>query len=534
MPIKEFIKKNFLFLLITILFIAWMSYLTVISLISIRTISFYNLLTPGEVEDVSNQYISQIPFLRYFIEPFVGLTFVFSFESDPRGIFPLFIMVYLIIRLSCLALDNTVLNKSGKKEVLFRYVKDVLEFFTKWVSLLVLIGAIILITGLFALGFQFVADSFQLFFHILGITSIVLLIGKSFYNLIILFRRKSSLKVTIASGKTAVTKTLIRIRRELFYFWTAFLLLFTLNFTMLSIHLPTQEITAIDLAPDEVLFDFHGHTILSDGMLTPQQRVMWYIQQGIHGAAITDHNQIRGALCAKIFVENHHLDFTVIIAEEFTDDPEDLHLNIFFDETVYAETIIPEGYTEGPYAATNRMNVSEMIAFVKNHSGYVIVNHYNPNASAPFTYEQLVLWGVDGFEVHEGEKYREILDFCVNNNNSRGEPLICLSSSDVHMTSELNEFTRLKLTDPTNRTVAHIFECLRYNNHSGIVIPAFNYPKHDLLKTFNNYLLNSDGFQALSWIIWSFIAYAGIILLLRRIKRTELAKLTPKISDISK
>ncbi len=523
MPVKDFLRKNALYLVITLIFGIWTVYLISTSLSSVRNIHFINVLTTGNFEDVSSQYSSSIPLLRYFLEPFIGLTFIFAFNSDPTGIIPLFLVVYAAIRIALLAIDNTLLHNNRKKEVIFRYFKDVLEFAVKYGSILLLVFGASLVVGYFTLGFLFVANYFETFFHIGSIIGLILIVGKGLYNAIIYFKPKGILKFRKSTSKNPVVSTLIRIKRELFYFWTAFLLLFILNFSFLSIQFPTQHITATDLAPDEFLFDFHVHTTMSDGHLTPEQRVMWYIDQGIHGAAFTDHHHPRGALRAREFVETHNLDFVVLIGQEFTDDPEDIHLNFFGIE----EEITPEGYTEGPYGI-NRMNASEAIKYVKANGGYVIVNHYHRNASAPFSYEQLRDWGVDGFEIGYSDKDREIRDFCLNNS------LICITATDEHLTRELNEFVRLKLTDPTNKTLAHIMENLRRNNHSCIVIPELDYFRNfqgdfSQLNAFDSYLLNLDAYQALSWVIWSVLFYGLTLLIIRPIKNRNLEGLAKKI-----
>lgn len=523
MIIGDFIKRNSLFLVITVLFVIWMVYLLGVSIPAVRTINFYAIFSNGDWTDVSNQYISQVPLERYFIEPFVGLTFIFTFENDPTAILLLFVLVYAVIRVSLLVLDNTILRSSGKKEVIFRYIKDLLEFFTKYASLMVLLMAIILGLGYLLFGFLFLSDYFEVSFHLFASVGVFLLIVKAIYNIAIFYHPKKSLRVSIARSQKMVGKTFIRIRRELFYVWTAFLLLFTLNFAALSIRYPTQHIIAVDLAPNEVLCDFHGHTIISDGMLSPEDRVLWYMEQGIQIAAFSDHSTVEGAHRAQAFVEANHLNFTVLLSQEFSDDPENIHLNIFGID----EEIIPKGYSDAAYPYGGiRMNASEMIQYVKAHGGYVIVNHYDSNASAPFSYNQLKTWGVAGFEVHDGAQYLEIRNFCVSNN------LIWLSSTDMHLTHELNEFTRLTLTDPTNRTLAHVFECLLNNNHSGVVIPAFNYPKGHKLEFFTEYLSNLDGLQVLSWILWSGIAYGIAILVIWRTKRAKNEKFANKFTEV--
>lgn len=527
MSILNFIKRNSLALIITVLFSIWMVYLVTTSLSVDRTVQFFDVIKSGN-PDVSGDYASVIPFSRYLIEPLVGLTFVFSFNTNPMDILVLFVVLYAITRGVLLAVDNTILNRNGKKEVIFRYIKDTLEFMVKWGSILILAFAVILIAGLFIEGFIFVANHFEIFFHVGAVVGMLLLFGKATYNALVYFSPNVILKIKKIRAKSAVAKVLHRVKREVFYFWTAFLLIFCLNFFFLGIKLPTQQIVATpDLDPNEILCDFHVHTTMSDGHLTPEQRVLWYMEQGIDAAVFTDHHHPFGALRAKTFVEEYNLDFTVLIGQEFTDDPEGLHLNLFGPE----EAIIPDNYYYEGFFNPEGMNVSQAINYTKQLGGYVIVNHYERNASAPFTYNQLVSWGVDGFEIGDGEgSYAEIKNFTLTHNTTNNEPLIAIEGSDVHDNHELRTFHRLYLTDPNNLTLDHIMENLRRNNHSVIQIKVPTYVETEIdeferLYKFHNYLLNLDAFQALSWILWSCIGYGLIMVVIWRVKKADLGKM---------
>ena len=183
------------------------------------------------------------------------------------------------------------------------------------------------------------------------------------------------------------------------------------------------------------------------------------------------------------------------------------------------------------------LNASDMIAYVKNHGGYVIVNHYNYDHNpkggygTPYTLDQLRDWGVDGFEIVNGDdiEAKEIREFCLNNTNNYNESLICFGGSDIHTSQELNAFVKLKLDDPTNKTIDNIFKNLRKNNHSVITVNLHSNQislpgvlkdlGFELLEDYLNYLLNLDSIQILSWIIWSSIGYVLMILTYKKIKK---------------
>jgi hypothetical protein len=330
------------------------------------------------------------------------------------------------------------------------------------------------------------------------------------------------------------------LKKECVFFAGIIFLLLGTNIVLLSIQFtPHRIVPTTPLEDDEFLFDFHVHTTFSDGWLTPEERVLWYIEHGISGAAFSDHDNLRGARSAQEFVEKSGLEFVVWTAEEWTNhepDPE-IHMNIFGLE----EEIVPlESYTPGGPKA---MNASDTISYVKANGGFITVNHYNydPNPEggfgAPYSLEQLRDWGVDGFEIINGgshSKYTEIHNFSISNN------LICMAGSDIHTNEDLNTFTKLKLDDPTNKTIENIFKNLRNNTHEAVAIQF--YPKvvdipgelKDLgfyvFEDFVNYLLNIDAFQALSWIIWSSTFYIVFVLIYKKIKKVELTQIKYKIN----
>ncbi|MBY8988351.1 MAG: hypothetical protein KGD61_07845, partial [Candidatus Lokiarchaeota archaeon] len=266
---------------------------------------------------------------------------------------------------------------------------------------------------------------------------------------------------------------------------------------------------------------------------------LWYIEQGISGAAFSDHGNIRGALSAREFVEKNGSDFTVWTAQEWTNhetNPE-IHINYYGLEE---EIVPPESYTPG---GPKVMNASELISYVKANGGYIIVNHYHyePNPEGgfgtPYTLDQLEGWGVDGFEIINGgsyNKYTQIRQFCLDNN------LTCIAGSDIHTNEDLNTFIKLKLDDPNNKTLPNIFKNLKNNTHETIAIQFYpnilDLPGEltDLglyvLEDFINYFLNIDTYQALSWIMWSSTVYILFVLFYKKIKKVELNHLKYKIN----
>ena len=486
------------------LFIAWMNFLLSATSGARRDAGFYDALSGT---DVSGQYASEVPFARYLFEPFIGISLILPFNSNPVERMPFFITVYVFARILLFLVNDVVLINSKKRRVIMTYVEDTCKFAMKYgfLAFLVLVGYAV--AGYMVDGFMFFACHFEALLHLGSYMFLFLLAGRGTYNLVVLLHPR----LRMAAGKAdpgprrivyrLLHDTSMSFRREASYFACAFILFFSINFTMLSFNLPTHRIQA-DLAPDEFLFDFHVHTTVSDGHLTPEQRVQWYIDQGIHGAAFSGHNTPLGAIRAREYVEKNNLDFLVIVAQEFTDDAHGIHLNIYGIE----DTITPAGYSdsEGP----NPMTIPEMIAWVKARGGFVTVNHYWGGA---YTRTQLRDFGVDGFEIVNGANFygSTTRQFCITNH------LACMAGSDMHMNYELNTFVRLRLPDPTNRSIAAIFTALKNNTHQCVSISAFNYDldadERDLLTYYFQHL---DGGQVSSWIAWSIITFAAMIVFL--------------------
>ncbi len=540
MSLKSFLLKNKVFSIISLIFSIWMVVLVFLAVIGPRKIVFYDAL--GLI-DVSSEYSSVLPWFRYIIEPFAIIAFIFEYEFTWLL---LVIIVYPILRVIYVILRKSRRLNSRKYNQIRHVLTDFIYFVFKVFSITLVVILLIILIGYLIQGFFFVNRYFMVIVQI-GIHLCYILMGiKVGYTLLKLIHPR--LKLNLASkiennvrrANSKKTRITYNLKKESVFFAGIVFLLLGTNIVLLSIAFPPHRIVPITpLDDDEFLFDFHVHTTFSDGWLTPEERVIWYIDHGISGAAFSDHDNIRGARLAREFVEKNGLDFIVWIAEEWTNhetSPE-IHMNYFGLE----EEIVPlESYTPGGPKA---MNASEVISYVKANGGFITVNHYNYDTNpiggfgAPYTLEQLRDWGVDGFEIINGgsyNKYTEIRQFCINNS------LICIAGSDIHTNEDLNTFIKLKLDDPNNKTVANIFKNLKNNAHEAIAIQFYpdivDMPGElkDLglyvLEDFINYFLNIDAYQALSWIIWSFTIYVLLILFYKKIKKVELKRLVYKIN----
>jgi hypothetical protein len=530
-------KKKKLFFVFSILLILWVSILLILGCINQRTVVFYDTLA---LHDVSSEYSSELPFLRYLIEPIVAITFILEWEFTWLISFLLF---YPIIRGIYKYLRYRGKLQSEKFSYLLKIFSEILKFSFKIFSVVILMILGFIIVGYIFQGFFFVSRYFMVPVQIGVHLAYTVILIKILYIVICVLHPKLTLKLKSKhehkkrKKQKNLQKFIFRLKTEIIYIVAFVYLLLGMNIILISFKLPNQIIRPIiPLADDEFLFDFHVHTTMSDGWLTPEERVLWYIEQGISGAVFSDHDNLRGVLIAQEYVERNNLDFIVFIGEEWTDHENDIHMNYFGLE----EEIVPlESYTiDGPKA----MNASDLITYVKSNGGYITVNHYNydPNDGGygvPYTLTQLYNWGVDGFEIVNGGsyygKYEQIRQFCLSNN------LICIGGSDIHINEDLNTFIKIKLSDPTNLTIANIFETMKANTHEVIAIQFYpelvNFPGelNDLgfyfLEGLINYFLNINIFQALAWIGWSIFFYIFIVLGYRRMTSIDLGKIKQKI-----
>ena len=541
MPIGDFVKKNKVFTFFTTVFLVWIITLIILIFTAQRDVVFYDALSQT---DVSSEYSSTIPLLRYLVEPFSGIAFMikdsYTWILAFLGIMVIYRFIYIILR-------KRGLFNTEKGKLIWYPIKDIIGFSFKVIGLFLLIGLSILGIGYLVIGFHFINNTFMDLLQIgipvsfiLILIKVIVILYKGFNpNLCLGYMNKK--RKQPLERQSRVKKVSRIARREISYILGIGLLLAGSNILLIATHFPTQKIET-SLAADEFLFDFHVHTSSSDGFLTPEERVLWYMEQGIDGAAFSDHDNLEGAIAAKAFVEANNLDFIVLVAEEWTDHDDDtgFHMNIFgLDEAIVPlESETPEWF-DGPKA----MNVSDTIAYVKANGGYVTVNHYNtgnnPNGGIgnPYNLTDFVKWGIDGFEIVNGGsyqgRYETIRDFCIAQNIS------CMGGSDSHENSELNTVVKLRLADPTDLTLANIFETLKNNTHEVIAI-RFNPREINLgdliddlglgiIENFAEYLINLEAFQILSWIIWSCAGYLIMVLFYRKVKRSDIEKLRKNI-----
>lgn len=507
MQTKQFIRKNSHQILLTVGCVCWIILLFMAMFLGERNPVFFDALAQ---KDVSDAYSSHLPFLRIIFEPLIGV--IFTVGENFSILISLFLLIYIIHRVWILISSQFLQKTDIFQTPSSRIMKNTLEFTFRWGILVFLSGLIILLIGFIISGFLFITNNFRWVTKGILWINFTLFFTKLVYNSILWYKHKNLEQFSLSFFKNPLINrisshkfksTLKLTKREILHLVEVFWIILVFSQAFLTIRLPNQRIVT-ELAEDEFLFDFHVHTQTSDGTLTVPERIKWYIDQGISGAAFSDHHHTRGSLQAQAYVDTHDLEFTVFLSQEFTDDPENIHLNIYGLE----EEITPTDYVSFG-RSPNTMNCSEVITYVKQHGGYITVNHFADSlGDEHFSLQQLRDWGVDGFEIINGgrEQTAEIRQFCLDNN------LICMAGTDEHQNKDINTFVKLRLDDPTNKSLDAIFNALKSNNHQAVLV-KYHYTLHvdrsDLKTVIVGYFLTISKLQVLSWIIWSIVIFGA-------------------------
>src|SRR6056297_900142 len=151
----KWIRRHPVLFVANLLFLAWFVFLLVFHLQSARYVRFYDVLAQ---EDVSDQYFSELPIIRYFFEPLSGT--IFSLGQDFDWLIG-FVIVYALFRLFYLILKRVKKNRVYSNPVLL-LLRDGL-YFTLRYSFSLLLGILGYLGILFwQKGFFPVANQYSL------------------------------------------------------------------------------------------------------------------------------------------------------------------------------------------------------------------------------------------------------------------------------------------------------------------------------------------------------------------------------------
>ncbi|CAG8444264.1 9238_t:CDS:2 [Ambispora gerdemannii] len=180
-----------------------------------------------------------------------------------------------------------------------------------------------------------------------------------------------------------------------------------------------------------LLLDGHAHTTESDGAMKPEMLLKWAIANGYSAIIVSDHNTIKGGLLAQQIAHDKFNDSIVVIpAMEYSSCR--IHMNLIG---------INESIPFGPPSPSDE-DLQKVIRHTHELGGLVSVNHIPWSNSTENWYqegtlpnhpsrEQLLEWGVDAFEIINGDTFDWVTYNFAQNHN-----LLMLTGSDVHSPSD--------------------------------------------------------------------------------------------------
>jgi len=183
---------------------------------------------------------------------------------------------------------------------------------------------------------------------------------------------------------------------------------------------------------DAYLFDSHSHTLASDGSMTPEQNIKWHIANGYDAFVVTDHNTSANNKPSTDLQEKYP---NILIIPGFEHTSPLIHLNF----------IGIEDYPEKVPLIPSIKDVKKAIQIVKDLGGVVQcdhiswtvdrIGHRNGQYVHP-TRDELIEWGVDGFEINnEMRWYDPRTIHHLENLKAAGKlprPIFMSTGTDVH------------------------------------------------------------------------------------------------------
>eukprot|EP00835_Amoeboradix_gromovi_P004270 NODE_323_length_10965_cov_0.441561.p2 type:complete len:419 gc:universal NODE_323_length_10965_cov_0.441561:10620-9364(-) len=223
--------------------------------------------------------------------------------------------------------------------------------------------------------------------------------------------------------------------------------------------------------PWNLTFDGHIHTRYSDGYLTGLQLIEYEIANGFDVIFPTEHNSLFGALEIRKLSESYNVmhNTSLLVIPGFEYSCCRIHMNFVGIES--DADLLP--ITNFP----SDQELERVIKLTHDRKGLVIVNHLpwslqqRENRLKPVlqdhpTKEQLLEWGVDGFEVVNGNVLDwPTLQFCIDNE------LIIWAGSDIHWPSYPFSWNALM----SEKTQQGVLDALRHHKNTIISHP---YPEN--------------------------------------------------------
>jgi len=185
------------------------------------------------------------------------------------------------------------------------------------------------------------------------------------------------------------------------------------------------------------LIDFHSHTRISDGLLTPRQLILWHISNGYDGVVVSDHNTTAGIKETIEIAQKEFPNFLVIPGIEFTSLR--THLNIIGLKR--KEKINKNGQLDYYYEFkstpnplwTTQKTIRKAIKEAHEQGAVVQFNHRDWYFHKLYLSKEWYLKNdIDGFELYNGFKFidDDAEEFIKRHENKK--KLFLTAGTDIH------------------------------------------------------------------------------------------------------
>nr|MDO8116565.1 CehA/McbA family metallohydrolase [Candidatus Sigynarchaeota archaeon] len=178
--------------------------------------------------------------------------------------------------------------------------------------------------------------------------------------------------------------------------------------------------------------DLHGHTLASDGWLTPEQLIKWHMANGFNAFVLTDHNTGKNNK-AILAMQDKYPNILIIPGYEWTADR--VHLNF----------IGIEDFPDKPSPNPSDDEIKSAITKAKSMGAIVLVDHVTWTLDQPRlrsgelvhpVREALLDWGADGFEINNEMRWYDPKTMHLHESYWKGEwkgrKIFLGSGTDIH------------------------------------------------------------------------------------------------------
>ncbi|MBD3185985.1 hypothetical protein GF325_04070 [Candidatus Bathyarchaeota archaeon] len=275
---------------------------------------------------------------------------------------------------------------------------------------------------------------------------------------------------------------------------------------------------------DAFLLDTHSHTLASDGRMTPEQNIKWHIANGFNAFVVSDHNTGKNNEPSMILQEKYP---SILIIPGYEWTTPRIHMNFI-------------GILDFPYPVPRKASdkdIKQAIDRAQDLGAIIQCDHVSWTVSQDVyqsrnlvhpTRQELIEWGVDGFEINNSMQWYDgrtvhVMDF-LEQNGLLEKPVFLSTGTDIHdpRNSFVTGWTELLLTpgERENASIDIVKQALR-EGRTKVWLDHDYHPSHEaqyregtggrvLLKPFRrlgNKIYSSPPRETAAWVTCLILLY---------------------------